>query len=35
MAKNEKIVDLPEIFSFWLQKFKKSKDIYDLFNVSN
>lgn len=35
LAKNEKIIDLPEIFSFWLRKYQKNKDLLELIETNN
>lgn len=35
LAKNEKIIDLPEIFSFWLRIFQKNQNLLELIETNN
>lgn len=35
LAKNEKIIDLPEIFSFWLKIFQKNQNLLELIETNN
>ena len=35
MAKNEKIIDLPEIFSFWVRKYEKNSHHIKLIDTKN